>query len=166
MRKPLKKTITLALLTAVSLILFTVEMQFPPLTPFPWIKIGLANTITLFILYRRGFTALDAFLVVIARVLLAALITGSPTALLFSFCGGIAAVTAMLAFIKTVSGKKPPPAITSVAGALAHNITQIAIAVFVYGGFGVLMYLPALIIGGIMSGVITGLVTTVVLKRL
>lgn len=163
----MKKTVTLALLTAVSLILFVVELQIPPLTPFPWVKIGLANMVTLFILYRKDFTAIDAVLVVILRVLLAAVITGSMTSLFFSFCGGTAAILAMLALTKIApdSNLKPHAAITSVTGALAHNLAQITVAVFMYGGFGVLTYLPALVLSGILSGLLTGFAVTILIKR-
>ncbi|MCL2071365.1 MAG: Gx transporter family protein [Oscillospiraceae bacterium] len=160
MSKP-KNIVVLALLTAVSLILFAVELQIPPITPIPHIKIGLANTVTLFILYKKGFGGADAVFVVIARVLLASLVTGSLFSLLFSFSGGIVAVLVMTSLKKLF-----PPPVTSVAGALAHNLMQVAVAVFIYGGFGVLIYLPALVLGGIIAGLLTGFTMTIILSRL
>jgi heptaprenyl diphosphate synthase len=161
---PIKKIVTLALLTAVSLILFVVESQFPPITPIPGIKLGLANMVTLFILYRKGFKAIDAVLVIAARVILAALITGSLFSLMFSFCGGIAAVLTMILFRKLLGNKLIP--VTSVAGAIAHNITQLTVALLVYMSMGILLYLPALMLGGILSGLITGIAITTILRRL
>jgi heptaprenyl diphosphate synthase len=166
----MKKTVTLALLTAVSLILFIVEMQIPPIIPIGGVKIGLANMVTLFILYNRrsiwcdALGAPDAVLVVIARVLLAGLVTGSLFSLMFSFAGGITAVFTMLLFRKILRGKLIP--VVSVAGALAHNTAQIAVAVLVYGGFGVLLYFPALVLSGILSGLITGFAAAIILKRM
>ena len=37
----------MAMLTAVSLIVFVIEAQIPPLVPIPGVKLGLANTVTL-----------------------------------------------------------------------------------------------------------------------
>jgi len=158
-----KKLVLLALLTAVSLVLFVIEAQMPPiLYPMPGIKIGLANTVTLFILHKRGFTAVDALLVVVTRVLLAALVTGTPFSLLFSLSGGIAAVGVMLLYRKVLHGRWIP--ITSVMGAIAHNITQITVAVFV-SGRGILLFLPVLILGAIASGLITGFAVAIIVRR-
>jgi heptaprenyl diphosphate synthase len=156
----MKKTIQLSLLTAVSLILFVVEAQIPPLTPIAGIKLGLANTVTLFIMYRGGFKGIDALLVVIARVLLAALIVGNLFALMFSFTGGVAAVLAMLLVRKAL-----PAAVTSVVGAVTHNLAQITVAVFI-SGTGVIVYLPVLILGSVLSGLITGFAVTIIIKRI
>jgi heptaprenyl diphosphate synthase len=163
MKNNIKKLSVLALLTAVSLVLFVVEMQIPPFTPIPGIKLGLANMITLFVLYRNVFKWSDAVLIVIVRVLLSGLITGNLFALLFSLSGGIAAVFTMLLFRKILSGKLIP--VTSVAGAVAHNIAQITAAVLISGS-GVLLYLPILIFGGILSGLLTGFTVTIIINRL
>jgi heptaprenyl diphosphate synthase len=156
------KLVTLALLTAVSLVLFAVEMQIPPLTPLPGIKLGLANTVSLYVLYR--FKAGDALIVVIARVLLAAFVTGNPSALLFSLTGGIAAVLIMAAARSGLGRRGLIPAV-SVTGAAAHNVTQIAVAVIIYGSTSILLHLPAMILGGILSGLLTGFVVMLVIRR-
>ena len=159
-----RKTVTLALFTAMSLILFVVEMQIPPLTPIPGIKLGLCNIIPLFILHKREYKAFDAVLVVFARVLLAGAITGSSTSLIFSLCGSLAAILIMIGFRKLFGGKLIPT--TSVAGALAHNITQVTVAVVIYSSTSVLLYLPILIFGAILSGLLTGFAVTLILRRL
>jgi len=162
--KKRSKIVTLSILTAMSLILFVVEMQIPPLTPVPGIKLGLCNIITLFILHKREYKAFDAVLVVIARVLLAGLITGSATSLIFSFCGGIAAVLAMIGLRRLFGGRLVP--VVSVAGAVTHNVTQVIVAMLVYGSMSVLLYLPILVLGAILSGLLTGFVVVLVLSRL
>lgn len=47
-----KKLARLALLTSISLILFTVEMQLPNPFPIPGVKLGLANIITVYAVYH------------------------------------------------------------------------------------------------------------------
>ena len=54
-----------ALLLAVSLIVFIIESYIPPLAPIPGIKLGLANTVTLFAVYTLS--AKDAFLILLLR---------------------------------------------------------------------------------------------------
>ncbi|MCL2037317.1 MAG: Gx transporter family protein [Oscillospiraceae bacterium] len=158
----IEKLVSLGVLTAVSLVMFVIESQLPPITPFPGIKLGLANTVTLFILHRKAYKFADAVLVVIVRVLSAAFIVGNPSVLLFSLTGGISAVFAMLLFRMLLKGELIP--VTSVAGALAHNMVQVAVAIFVSGA-GVLPYIPVLILGGILSGLLTGFAVSIIIRR-
>lgn len=164
----MKKIAVLALLTAVSLVLYVVELQIPPLIPqIPGIKTGLANIVTLFILFGKpsnDFKAHDALLVVIARVVLSGLITGSMFAMMFSLSGGVIS-TVVMAALRRALPVLPPP-VVSVAGALTHNFTQITVAAFIFGGLWVLVYLPALVLSGIASGLITGFAAAIIIRRL
>lgn len=47
-----KKLVQLSLLTAIALSIFIVELQIPNPFPFPGIKLGLANIVTLYVIYR------------------------------------------------------------------------------------------------------------------
>ena len=47
-----KRLITLALLSAIALIIFIIELQIPPIVAIPGVKMGLANIVTLI---RWGF---------------------------------------------------------------------------------------------------------------
>jgi heptaprenyl diphosphate synthase len=156
------KLTLLALLTAFSLVLFMIEAQIPPFffVPIPGIKLGLANIITLFILYSDIFKKRDAVIITIVRILLSGLITGNLFALLFSFAGGITAVFTMIALHKFL-----PIFAASVAGAIAHNAAQIAVAVFISGS-SALLYLPILVFAGILSGLLTGFTVTIIITRL
>ena len=61
MKPPLatKKLTTLSLLSAIALALYAVESALPPIVPIPGIKLGLANIITLVVLWK--YSAKDAF---------------------------------------------------------------------------------------------------------
>ena len=151
----LRKTVLLALLTAAALGLFTVELLIPPFPLCPAAKIGLANTVTLFMLTKEKlFTVMDCFLVLVARCILSALITGRLMSVLFSFCGGFLALAAMLAARKILG--KGIVAI-SITGAVFHNIGQTLAGIFFYGVFSVLYMLPTFFAAGILSGTVTGL---------
>ena len=43
-----------ALLTAIALTIFTVELQIPSIVPIPGVKLGLANIITIFAIFLLG----------------------------------------------------------------------------------------------------------------
>ena len=82
-----QKMTMLALLVAAALMIYAIESMLPTLVPIPGIKLGLANVVTLITLKRYG--ARDAFLVLLARILLSSFFFGQLLSLLYSFCGGL-----------------------------------------------------------------------------
>ena len=81
-----KKLTTMAMLTAVSMIIFLVEAQIPLPVPVPGVKLGVANVITLFALWTLG--AREAGAILLIRVVLGNIVAGSFSAMLFSLAGG------------------------------------------------------------------------------
>lgn len=164
MRYPVKKLCSAALFTAVSLVLFVVESGFPPIIPIPGVKIGLAYLPIMLVMFIGGvWKAYDAVLILAARILLSALITGNPTALLFSLTGGVLAVSVMCLIKITVKG----PSAAIFAGALAaaaHNIGQLAAASVIYGA-SVWTFLPFLLIFGIISGLFGGIIIFLLIRK-
>ena len=151
--------------TAAALSLFVVELALPSLPMFPFIKIGLANTVTLFVLYLGGsWRFSDCAAVLFLRILLGAFVTGQLMAVMFSAVGGLFALFSMYAGKKFFRNRAIP--LVSVFGALAHNLGQMTVAVFVYGGFSLAYYVPVLIIGGIAGGLVTGFAVFAVNKGL
>ncbi len=141
-----------AVLTAVALGIFVLEAQLPPLTPIPGIKLGLANLITLFALVFL--TPKDAYLILLARILLGTLFTGNPSVLLYSLTGGIASLW-LEAFLLRHNQKQFLWGISAL-GALVHNTVQLLIALWMTNTPAILSYLPILWISGILTGLFTG----------
>jgi heptaprenyl diphosphate synthase len=157
-----RKTALMALFAVIALVIFIVEAQIPFSFTVPGLKPGLANIVTLFMLFLGGdWKSRDVFLVLLTRVLLAALITGRAMTLLYSVTGGICALVIMLT-VKRIFKSAPATAV-SVAGAITHNIGQLTVAAFVTSA-GVFMYTPVLIISGIVSGLLTGIAVRVLFK--
>lgn len=148
-----KKLTVLALFTTLSLAIYAVESAIPPLVPIPGIKLGLANIITLILLQNAS--AKDAFLVLIARILLSALLFGQALSLLYSLSGGI--LSLLLMVLGTWLLQKKLVFLTGALGGLAHNIGQFIVALIVTATPGVAAYLPFLILSGILTGLFTGL---------
>ena len=150
---PVKKLTVLALFTTLSLAIYAVESAIPPLVPIPGFKLGLANIITLVLL--RNASPRDAFLVLIARVLLSALLFGQALSLLYSLAGGALSLAFMMLGTKLL--QKKLFFLTGALGGLAHNMGQLIMALIVTSTPGVAAYLPFLILSGILTGLFTGL---------
>ncbi|MGN0837878.1 MAG: Gx transporter family protein [Pyramidobacter sp.] len=152
----------LALLTALSLVLFAVELALPSPVPVPGVKLGLANVVTVWALYYC--TAGQTLMVLTARILLSALITGNAAALIFSFSGGLLSLAGGLLLKKAVPEKRLW--LTSALCGVLHNCGQIAAAILVTSAPDLISYLPFLIVAGIVCGALTGQIAQQTQERL
>ena len=150
----IKTIVLLSLLTALALIIFTIESAIPPIVPIQGVKLGLANVITLFLVLNAD--KKSALAVLIVRVILAAIFAGQAISMIYSLCGGLLALIAMCAANYILKGK--PVWFISAVGAIFHNIGQIGAAVILLSR-QVIYYLPFLIISGCITGVLIGLLT-------
>lgn len=148
----LKQMTTNAVLTAIALTIFMIEAQIPSLVPIPGVKLGLANIITVFALF--AFTPRDAFMIMFVRVFLGSVFSGQISTLLYSFGGGLMCFAALLCMKRVISLKQLW--VASVVGAVFHNIGQILVAVIVTGTPEIVVYLPVLMVSGIIAGCFTG----------
>ncbi len=163
MKRKIHRLILSAVLSAVALALFSVELLIPPFPFAPSAKIGLANIVTLFMIsHKKLFTLYDCFCVLIVRCLLACLITGRITAVAFSLAGGICALLIML-LVRRLAGEDSV-ILMSISGSVFHNLGQILIALFFYGTFSAVYYLPSLFLIGVLCGIITGLCVIIMNK--
>ncbi len=155
-----RKTILLAMLTAVAMILSYVESLFPSVG-VPGVKIGLANIAVIFTLYRFGWK--EAGAVSLVRVVLVSLLFSSVGAMLYSLSGAVMSLLVMGLLRKT---QRFSEAGVSVAGGVAHNIGQILAASFILETARLTYYLPVLVLSGIAGGIAVGLVSAVLVKRI
>jgi heptaprenyl diphosphate synthase len=151
-----------ALLAGVALVIFWVELQIPPLTPVPGIKLGLANVISLITLFAIG--PADSLAVLLVRILLGGLVFGNPSALLYSIAGGALSFLVSLLLYKIL--RKDQIFVCGILCAVAHNIGQLAVAVLVTRTPAILLYFPVLGITGVVTGLFTGLAAGFALKTL
>lgn len=124
-----RKLTELAMLTAVALILFVVELQIPNPFPIPGVKLGLANIITVYAVYH--YRVREVFLLVVARILLGSFFGGGMMTLMYSMAGGLFCLVGMLLLKRFLSEKYIW--ICSVLGAIFHNIGQMTVACMVAG---------------------------------
>lgn len=157
-----KRLTRMALLTAAALILFLVEAQLPAPIPVPGVKLGLANIITVYAMFRLG--PRDTLLILLCRVMLGSIFAGQVMTLFYSLAGGVLCWLVMLALRRVVTERQIW--VCSVVGAIAHNAGQIGVAVAVTQTPGLVLYFPALLLSGIAAGVLTGVCAQLVYLRL
>lgn len=160
--KHTKKLVFMALLTAISLIIWVIEAQIPPPVPVPGIKLGLASVVTLtaMVLLRRR----DALIVLMLRVVMASVFGGSVSALLFSMTGGLLSWVVMALTLRLFEEKQLW--VVSVLGAVGHNAGQLLAAIAVTRTPALIAYGPALLAAAIVTGAFTGVAAMQITKPL
>ena len=157
-----KRLARLAMLTAAALIIFIVELQIPNPFPIPGIKLGLANIITVYAVYR--YRAAAVAMLVAVRITLGSVFSGNVMALLYSACGSLFCLAGMLLLRRVIDEKHLW--LSSVCGALLHNTGQMAAALLVTQTPSLLLYFPFLAVSGCLAGLFTGLCAQLILPRL
>lgn len=162
MHKTSRKLAFLGLCTAVSMILAYVEVLLPPIfSAVPGIKIGLANIVILFILYR--YRVIDAALVSAVRIFAVTLLFGNPVMLAYSAAGAVLSI-AVMAILKKIDILSAVG--VSVAGAVFHNVGQILMAMALLGTAELGYYLVVLAVTGTISGIFVGICGGIAIRRL
>jgi len=170
MSNPTKKLTLMAILTAIALIIFIIEAQIPLPIPVPGVKLGLANVVTLFVLFCKrenlsdALNTLNAFTILLCRIVLGAVFTGRPIVLVYSLVGGVLGFAAQVIMRRLVNEKQIW--VCGAIGAVFHNIGQILAAMVITGTPSIIAYLPVLVIAGIVTGVVTGLIAQFTIRRL
>ena len=152
MSKHKRNAMIIILVTNAILISLLEFFVFIPL-PIPGIKLGLANIITLLAIVFLNFRYV--LNVVIIRCIVVAVLTRGVLTLAFSLSGGILSAIVMAVMYKKFSGLFSIKGI-SIAGAIVHNSTQIAVAAMLLGQVVIFYYLPVLLVSAVVTGYITG----------
>jgi len=163
LRKGAAQRIALSgMLTALMMVLGLIERQFPLPVGIPGIKLGLANSVLLYSVYMLGVR--QSILLMLIKTLLSWFIYSNMNAMLYSFAGGTLSLCVMI-MVSRLPGMSEVG--TSVAGAVCFNIGQILAAVWQLRTPQLLFtYLPVLMISGVVTGILTGVVAKLVIRHL
>ncbi|MDF2942032.1 MAG: putative rane protein [Herbinix sp.] len=156
-----KNIATYGLLVALAFILSYLETLFPLPVPVPGIKLGLANLVVVIALYNMG--AKEAFILSIVRIVMVGFSFGSLSTMLFSLAGGMLSWVMMVLFKKS---KLFSLVGVSIIGGIAHNIGQIAVSILIVENVNIIYYLPVLLISGVITGTLIGILGAMIVKRL
>ena len=156
-----KKIAMYGLLVALALVLSYVESQVPAFFIMPGMKLGLTNVVVLVALMRMGHR--DALVINILRILIVGFTFSNTFSMLYSLAGGMLSWLAMSLMHR--SGRFGIVGI-SVSGGVCHNIGQIIAAAMLVTVGSLLYYLPFLLLSGTVAGVMIGIISAAVVKRL
>ena len=146
---------------ALALIFSYVETLIPIHFGIPGAKLGLANLVVVIVLYKAGWK--DALLLSVTRIVLSGFLFGILFGILYSLAGGLFSLGVMTIIKRRESFSMIG---VSMAGGVTHNIGQLIVAMIVVETYQVGYYLPALMLAGLATGTLIGLVCREVLRRL
>ena len=151
----------MAMFAALALIFSYIEAILPLNTGIPGVKLGIANLVILTALYILGFRR--AMCINVIRILIAGLLFNGFFGAMYSLAGGVLSLIIMYLLKKTglfsVVG-------ISMAGGVAHNLGQLLIAALIVSNIKLFFYFPVLLFSGMISGILIGIVTHLILKKL
>lgn len=156
-----KRTAYGGLLLAFALVLSYVESLIPFFFGIPGMKLGLANLAVLLTMYLFG--EKEALGLNLGRIVVASFLFGNMSMLLYSAAGGIVSfvVMAVMKRFKCFSMTG-----VSMGGGVFHNVGQLLVAFLVTGTEGIFYYMPLLLLAGIGTGFLNGIIAAAVYPHL
>lgn len=158
----MKKFTRLSMLLALSVALNIIETSLPLLNGyFPGLRLGLANIVTLFILYQFGLK--DTLYIGVLRVFLVGILrTGIfSTTFFFSLTGVLLSIIFMYIakrFLNlSIIG-------VSIVGSISHSTGQVLASIFILQMSAMIYYLPWLLLFSIPTGVLVGILCKQLVK--
>ena len=142
--------------TALALIFSYIETLVPISFGIPGVKLGLANLIIVIALYKIPLR--EVYVLSIVRVLLSGVLFGNYFSIAYSLAGGLLSLTVM-ALLKKAGGFSVIG--ISIAGGVCHNIGQLVVETFAMS-----YYMPVLLVAGMITGFLIGVVADQVLRRI
>mgnify|MGYP003297516090 FL=1 len=152
------KAAYLGLLLAFALILSYIEVLLPLQTGIPGVKLGLANLAVLLCLYL--FTVKEAMLLSVVKAVLTGLLFGNLYMIIYSLAGAVLSCLVMAVMIRL--GKWHVPVVSAMGGVM-HNVGQLIIAYLTIQTYGILYYVPILLIAGLITGLLIGMIVSLAL---
>ena len=137
------------------------ESLLPVAVSVPGIKLGLSNGVLLFAVYMLDIPT--AFALMLLKVLLSGLLFGGVSAMMYAFAGGLLSMAVMTALSRV---KGVHPVAVSMAGGVAHNAGQVALAMVILQTPRLLYYMAVLMAAGLLTGALTGVAAAAVMKHM
>lgn len=154
------KPALLGVLTAVCMVLSFLEHLVSLDFIAPGIKLGLANTVALFLIAKgeiKGGIAVN-----FSRIFLSFLLFGTPYSLCFSLFGGVLSIIVTVFFCRF---KQLSLIGVGILGGAAHNIGQVIFACIFMQNSAAFYLLPVLVFAGAVCGAFTGFIANLLDKK-
>lgn len=158
----MKKSLpALAVFLTFALVCSYIESLIPIPFGVPGMKLGLTNVVIILLLYLFG--PFDAIVVSILRVLLIGFMFGNLYSLCYSLAGGLLSFICMYLLYRFSKFKMIT---VSVVGGFMHNVGQLIVAIFFFDTGYLIYYLPVLLITGVVTGAVIGVIAQAVYIRI
>ena len=151
----------MGLLTALGLIIGYIEFLIPIPLGIPGVKPGFANIVIVWALYSLG--PWEALMINGMRIFLSGFLFGNFSMILYSLAG--AAVSFLCMCLAKKSGLFSMTGVSMIGGVM-HNVGQLLVAMAVLETVSLVYYGPVLLAAGVITGLLIGIVTGEVKKRL
>jgi heptaprenyl diphosphate synthase len=155
------KTAYLGLFLALAILMGYIEAIIPVQMPLPGMKLGLPNLVIAAILYIYSWK--EAVIISALRVIVIGFLFGNMFSIAYGLPGAVFSLLVMAVLKRTdffsIVG-------VSAAGGTAHNAAQTAVAFLIVKGFPARMYLPVLMIAGLIAGTLIGIADALIIPRL
>lgn len=155
-----KDITTIGILTSIAVVISIIESYFDFIgNIIPGLKLGLANIVILFALYKYGFKT--ATMISIIRIVVVALIrSGFGINFFFSLVGALFSVISMW----LVKNTKLSIIGVSIIGSICHGVGQVLVGIIILSNYNVIYYLPYLLLFSIPTGIFIGIISKKLLK--
>ena len=151
----------MGLLTALGLIIGYIEFLIPIPLGIPGVKPGFANIVIVWALYSLG--PWEALMINGMRIFLSGFLFGNFSMILYSLAG--AAVSFLCMCLAKKSGLFSMTGVSMIGGVM-HNMGQLLVAMAVLETVSLVYYGPVPLAAGVITGLLIGIVTGEVKKRI
>ena len=158
-----KKIVRLAIFLALGIVLNIIETMIPLPIAIPGIRLGLANTMGLIVLYF--YNPKEYLIIGLLRVFLVGLLrTGLGSVAFFLSLAGWFLSSIITLFI--YFAKKASVYGLSISSAIFHQVGQIIVVMIIYQLPSMINYLPVLLVSAIISGFLVAFISSKILDLL
>lgn len=156
-----KRVAYCAMLSALAMVFGYVEALIPFSFGVPGMKLGIANLVIVVSLYLLP--TYQVFFIQLIRIVLISFLFGNMSMMMYSLAGGILSFLVMRFVKKTgifsIIG-------VSICGGVSHNVGQLIMAVLAVQTIKLIYYFPMLLIGGLITGWLIGMLAQRILERI
>lgn len=155
------KGVYFGMFTALALIFSYVESLIPFHIGIPGVKLGLANLVIVVAMYKMN--KKQVYLLSVTRVVLAGFMFGNLFSIVYSLTGSLLSLAVMYGLKRKESFSIMG---ISMAGGVFHNIGQLIVAMIVLESLNLVYYASVLLISGLITGIVIGIVSDEIMKRI
>lgn len=156
-----KRVAYCAMLSALAMVFGYVEALIPFSFGVPGMKLGIANLVIVVSLYLLP--TYQVFFIQLIRIVLISFLFGNMSMMMYSLAGGILSFLVMRFVKKTdifsIIG-------VSICGGVSHNVGQLIMAVLAVQTIKLIYYFPMLLMGGLITGCLIGMLAQRILERI